>query len=111
MELVSLILNTFPFAALALYAVRLADYRWFLDAHLQYIPPKLPVAPEDVLGFGFGVTWLFLALCFGCACFLSYRFGTQRKTGYWLAAVAGFGWLSLADFWLYGVLERQVLAG
>lgn len=96
---------------LVAYSVLVVDYRRYLDSGLKYVPPKLPAAPEDVLGFGFWVPWLIFATWFSLACFLSYRFGMQRKTGYWVAVFCGFGLLSVADFYLYGLLERQVLAG
>ena len=82
-----------------------------MDGSLKYIRPQIPAAPEDILGFGFWVPWLIVAVWFAIACVLSYRLGLQRKVGYWLPLLCAFGLLSVVDSYLYGVLERQVLAG
>jgi len=110
-KIVAAALKWHPFVVLVAYGFLVIDYQRYLDGSLKYIRPNMPAAPEDILGHGFWVPWLILVAWFALACFLSYRFGMQRKTGYWVVVVCGFVLLSVADFYLYGVLERQVLAG
>jgi hypothetical protein len=109
-EFATSLLKWHPFAVVIAYAVLMSDYRRYLDSHLEYIAPPIPAAPEDILGFGFWVPWLIVALWFVVACTLSYQLGSQHKLAYWLPLLCIFGILSIADFWLYSVLERQVLA-
>lgn len=97
------------FLVLAAYIVLLGGYSRYLDSSLKYVSPKIPAATEDILGSGFWVPWAFLATWFAIACVLSYWIGFQRKTSYWIPLLFVFGILSVADFCLYGVLERQVL--
>ena len=105
-------LKLHPFAVMGAYVFLGYDqYHRYLDSGLKYIRPKLPAAPEDILNVGFWVPWIVVAVWFALACFLSYRVGMQRKAGYWAVLIFAFGLLSVADFYLYGVLERQVLAG
>lgn len=110
-KIVAAALRWHPFAVLVAYGFLVAGYRRYLDGSFKYIQPKMPAAPEDILGLGFWVPWLILATWFALACFLSYRFGMQRKPGYWTVVICGFGLLSVTDFCLYGVVERQVLVG
>jgi len=99
-----------PFVVLAAYIFLIAGYRYHLDSSLKYIRPKLPMAPEDILGFGFWVPWSIFAIWLAIACFLSYRFGMERRSWYWTPILCIFVLLSVVDYYLYGVLERQVLA-
>ncbi len=105
-----LFLKWLPFLALAAYAVLLVDYYCqYLDEGLKYISPELPSAPEDILGLGFWPPWLVATVPFALACALSYRLGRQEGPGYWALLLCVFGVLSVADYGLYVVLERQVL--
>jgi hypothetical protein len=100
-----------PLVVLALYAGLITGYRRYLDGSLKYIKPSLPAAPEDVLGFGFWIPWLIFAGWFAIACVLSYRYALQRRVGYWAPILCAFVVLTLLDFYLYGVLEHQVIGG
>lgn len=101
-----------PFVVLFAYAGLIVDYyRRYLDGDLKHIRPQIPAAPEDILGFGFWVVWAIAAIWFAAACILSYRLARQRRVAYWLPLLCAFSLLSATDFWLYGVLERQVLEG
>jgi len=84
---------------LLLYTSLIAGYRRYLDVNLKYIRPAIPAAPEDILGYGFWVPWLIVAVWFAVACVLSYRLGLQRKLGYWLPLWCAFGLLILVDFY------------
>lgn len=99
-----------PFIVLVAYGIFVVGYTRYLDGHLKYKRPLIPAAPEDVLGFGFWVPWLIVATWFSTACILSYHFGSQRRSSYWALLLCAFGLLSVLDFYLYGVLERQVLS-
>jgi hypothetical protein len=100
-----------PVLVLVVYGILISGYRRYLGPGLKFIRPNLPAAPEDILVFGFWVPWLLVALWFGVACTLSYRLGVQRKATYWAPMLCGFVLLSILDFYLYGVLERQVIVG
>ncbi len=100
-----------PFFVLGAYALLLGEYRRNLDGDLNYIRPAIPGAREDILGFGFWVTWALIAAWFWVAAFLSFQFGLQRRASYWVPLFCAFALLSIGDLYLYGVLERQVLAG
>jgi len=100
-----------PFLVLVAYACLIAGYHRYLDSGLNYVRPQMPAAPEDILGFGFWIPWLIVAVWLAMACLLSYRLGLQRRVWYWLPLLCGFGFLSIIDFCLFVVLERQVLAG
>lgn len=103
------IMRLHPYIVLVAYIFIIAEYRHYLDNNLKYIRPKLPAAPEDILGFGFWMPWLVITGWLALASFLNYQFGLQRKVGYWVVLVCVFCVLSIVDFYLYGVLERQVL--
>ena len=109
-KVVLTVIKWHPFLVLVAYTFLVADYRRNFDGNLRYIAPQFPAAPEDILGFGFWATWLVVAAWFVLACFLSYRFGMERKAWYWVPLLALFFLLSVVDFYLYGALARQVLA-
>ena len=100
-----------PLVVLVAYVVLIGSYHRYLDSSLTYIRPPIPAAPEDILGFGFWVPWLIVAVWFAIACLLSFRFASQRRVSYWVPIFCAFSLLSVTDFYLFGVLERQVLAG
>lgn len=96
-----------PWTVLAVYSVLITDYARYLDSHLQYVKPRFPRAPEDVLGFGFWPTWvavLILLTLFGA---LAYRRATKRPV-YFVSLVAVFVVASILDYLLYRTLSEQV---
>lgn len=98
-----------PVMVLVAYAVFVGGYHRYLDADLNFIRPNIPAAPEDILGLGFWVTWLII-VWFGIASAMSYRLGHQHRMA-WLPLLGMFLLLSVLDFSLYHVLERQVIRG
>lgn len=110
-------LNRSIFAAVLAFAVPIyyaVDsvffYRRYLNWHLKYTPSPIPAAPEDILGFGFWVTWSVLFLVpFLIACTIAFRIQPARRAYLSWAAVA-FIVVSVADFILFDLLEKQVLS-
>jgi hypothetical protein len=86
-----------------------AYYSRYFDATLKFSPPGRPFAIEDVLGFGFGVTWVMFAIAFalGVAYWWKIR---ASKTSLLITVVGVFVIVSMVDLALYKVVERQVLA-
>ena len=110
-QILRAIFKWLPVAILVIYAYLISEYRYFLSANLKYVPPPIPVAPEDVLGLGVWVSWSLVVVVFFVACVLSYAIGLERKRAYWAPLYCAFGILSVVHFSLYHVIERQVLSG
>jgi hypothetical protein len=100
-----------PVVVLIAYSWLIGGFQRYLDAKLKYMPPQLPAAPEDILGFGFWITWFMAAVWFCVACILSFWLASERKTSYWIAIALLFGGVSFFHYFLYSTLERQVLSG
>jgi len=91
-----------------LYAIESAFfYTRYLDWRLDFVRPKLGFAPEDVLGFGFWVTWTIFFVLFVTASALALRSGRQHRSYLVWAAVA-FLVVSVVDFALFSRLQEQV---
>lgn len=104
------LLQTLPAVVLGLYAWFIAKaYVPHLDWHLKFHKPALGFSPEDVLGIGFLLPWLFFLLFFVFA-LAAGLVVTQRKMRFFVLFTGCFGALSVTDLFLYRVLERQVLA-
>lgn len=103
------VLKWHPYAVVLTYTGLISEYRHHLDVSLNFIKPAVPVAPEDILGYGFLVTWLVMLTWLLIAGSLSYWVGLQRKIQYWMPIFFSFGLLSIVDLLLYRILERQVL--
>lgn len=104
------LLQTLPAVILGLYAWFIANaYAPHLDWHLQFHKPSLGFSPEDVLGIGFLLPWVFFLLFFVFVLAASLVV-TQRRMRFFFLYTACFGVLSAIDFFLYRVLEQQVLA-
>jgi hypothetical protein len=109
-KVISWVFKWHPFVVLVVYATVIAGYRRYLDSSLSFIRPKIPAAHEDILGFGFWVPWLVLMIWLALACYFSYRSTVRHQSIYWLSILSIFSFFSFLDFYLYGVLEEQVLA-
>jgi hypothetical protein len=84
-------------------------YGRYLNRSLDFVPPSRPFAIEDVLGFGFWLTWLFFVVAFiGAA---SYWWRVRATTPrYLLFAITAFVLVTLVDVMLYMTLQRQILS-
>jgi len=98
-----------PWVVVVSYAaVIFLSYGEWLDSSLRYKPSAIQMAPEDVLGFGFWVSWVIPLVLFSTSILLVH-FSLGKKTVWiWLTTSLFLG-LSVADYFLYELLEKQVL--
>jgi hypothetical protein len=103
------VLSVLPCLVLIGYAVLIGwSYSPYLDVHLRYRVPSIPVAPEDVLGVGFGLPWAMVTLVFVFS-FASALAVCPKRLAFALVLLTFFCLLSITDFYLYRVLESQVI--
>jgi len=97
-----------PFMFLLYYLLEVAIYySTYLNSSLIYTPKGAHAAREDVLGFGFLLTWIFFL--FFWALFEALACSTKiNRIKHLLYSAAMFFLVSLADFVLFNVLEHQV---
>lgn len=104
----AILFNLGAIVVTVLYGWMIFDYySTYLDSHLRYVSPKIPGAPEDVLGFGFWLAWLmvlFLWLVFEVP---AYFLASNRRRQVAIAGIL-FAIVSMVDFYLAGVLTPQV---
>ena len=84
-------------------------YGRYLNSSLLFVSPARPFAIEDVLGFGFWLTWLFFVVMFSAAAIYWWRI-RATKLSQLLWVVGLFLVMSAIDFTLYRSLEQQVLS-
>ena len=77
----------------------------YLDQSLKYIEPPIKVSREDILGFGYCITWLVFFCMWLAAQTIAYAF--TRKAWIILSIVV-FAGVSSIDFFLYNILEEQI---
>lgn len=96
-----------PWVGLIFYGAGIYGYysRW-LDGGWRFKRPTIGFAVEDVLGFGFWPTWSIIAVLMAVILTLAYWAGLRRYL--MLLIVLAFATLSVADYFLYGVLASQV---
>jgi hypothetical protein len=103
------VLSVLPYLILIGYALLIGwSYSPYLDVHLRYRAPNIPVAPEDVLGLGFGLPWATVTLVFVFS-FASALAVRPKRFAFALVLLTFFCLLSITDFYLYRVLESQVI--
>jgi hypothetical protein len=100
-----------PGCVLGIYAWLIwKAYSKNLNWDLSYRTPESGLAPEDVLGLGFLLPWIFIALLFLFALFIALT-GIRRRFRFAALPIVLFAMLSGIDFFLYEKLERYVLGG
>ncbi len=82
-------------------------YSEYLSSDLTYIPPALEVAPEDILGLGFFIYWVLYALTLIILLSVSIFSLQNRKIVIYIFLI--FTIASLCDYYLYGILEENIL--
>lgn len=82
-------------------------YSSYLNAELIYVPRGATAAREDVLGFGFLLTWILFFFAWSLFELLAYTI-TKSKIKHLLFSATAFFLVSLIDFVFFGVLEHQV---
>lgn len=98
-----------PWVVIVSYAaVIFLSYGQWLDSSLKYKPSAIRMAPEDVLGFGFWVSWAISLVLFSTSMLLVHFSFGKKTIRTWLTTGFFLG-LSVADYFLYGLLEKQVL--
>ena len=106
---VRLLLLSVPALALCGYAWLIKDqYAPFCDWTLECRIAEA-VLPEDILGFGFLLTWVFVALVFAFILAASLT-GVRRPMKPALLLVTAFAALSVVDHALYRSLAAAVFA-
>lgn len=99
-----------PTLVLACYAWFIAhSYSQHLDWKLKFQKPESGFSPDDVLGIGFFLPWLFFLIVFLFAMLVGLVVASHRAR-YGLSFLAAFGLLSATDIYLYNILEQQVIA-
>ena len=98
-----------PWVVIVSYAaVIFSSYGQLLDSSLKYQSSVARMAPEDVLGFGFWVSWVISLILFSTSILLAHFSLGKKSISTWLTTGLFLG-LSVADYFLYGLLEKQVL--
>ncbi|GAA0301699.1 hypothetical protein GCM10009087_09360 [Sphingomonas oligophenolica] len=101
-------LSLLPFAYLTVYIVDILDTRSKLDRNLNVVPQP-GAAIEDIVGFGFWPTWVFLTTLLAVLCGLSYCVGRQRQRWYWAILALAFVALTSVDAIYADILETKLL--
>jgi hypothetical protein len=105
------VLALLPGCVLGFYAWLIwKAYSKNLNWDLSYRAPESGLAPEDVLGLGFVLPWIFIALLFLFALFIALS-RIKRRLHFSVLLIALFALLSGLDLYLYEKLERYVLGG
>ena len=99
-----------PWLCLLGYGIIISvHYSQFLNKHLIFLKPKYDYAIEDILGFGFWVTWGVITIIIFSINLASYLVDTKNIRMLTIA-MAIFLIMSILDYYLYRVLSSQVLS-
>lgn len=101
------VLSIIPYLVLLAYSFLIVDYFRFLNIDLSYKLPKLPSAPEDILGFGFYPYWIFFLIVTALSVLTLKKYLSRNSI---VIIVVLFTVLSIIDYSLNSIIMRYVFA-
>jgi hypothetical protein len=87
----------------------ITTYLPYLDSHLRLCSPELAGLPEDAIGYGFWMWWPMVSLAFVMSLALAMS-AIQPRFYAAMSFLSVFALLSVADYFLYQQLVRQLIS-